>query len=95
MVIAYFLHAEAKDSTLHHVKFEESTTLPDFRANMSPENLDRMGEVYEGAKKMAPTSPHPGAPSSTVNLITGPLVGLWDKIRDSINPNANVPGQQS
>ena len=72
-------------SVREHVREEEGQIFPKLRSAMSPENLLAMGEALEKAKKMAPTHPHPKAPSTPPgNIIAGAPAALVDKARDAI-----------
>jgi hemerythrin superfamily protein len=69
----------------HHAQDEESKQFPSLRAHISREELVRMGEKVQTAKKLAPTRPHPGAPHSELfHKTLGPGVGLVDRLRDSL-----------
>lgn len=68
-----------------HVREEENDLLPKLRDAVGQEDLDRIGDAMEAAKKLAPTHPHPKAPSTPpANLVTGPAAGVVDRIRDAL-----------
>jgi hypothetical protein len=48
----------------HHALDEETEQFPELRARVPREQLVRMREQVETAKKIAPTRAHPGAPNS-------------------------------
>ncbi|MDQ3979416.1 MAG: hemerythrin domain-containing protein [Actinomycetota bacterium] len=72
-------------SVREHVQEEEGQILPKLRSSIAPEALITMGEALEKAKSMAPTHPHPRAPSTPPgNVIAGAPTALVDKARDAI-----------
>jgi hypothetical protein len=82
-------------SVLSHVKYEESQVLPKFRAQMKEDDLVRMGEIWEMAKKAAPTLPHPNAPNTPPgNLIAGPMAAFFDKMKEMVSGGPQGSGTQ-
>jgi hemerythrin superfamily protein len=70
----------------HHIEDEEGDLLPKMREACDAEELGKLGEQFEKAKKMAPTRPHPSAPDKPpANKILGPGVGLIDRMRDALS----------
>ena len=45
-----------------HIMFEQDVVWPAFEAAVSREDLEKLGEKLETAKKVAPTRPHPDTP---------------------------------
>ena len=69
----------------HHVQEEEGELLPKLRSAVSQERLDRLGEAMESGKRMAPTRPHPRAPSTPPgNIVAGPAAAVLDRVRDRV-----------
>lgn len=69
-----------------HVRDEESEQFPELRARLSHDQLMKLAEQVENAKKLAPTRPHPDAPNSELfHKLVGPGVGLVDRLRDKIS----------
>jgi len=67
-----------------HVEEEEGDLFPKLRAAVGPEELREMGEAMAQAKKMAPTRPHPQAPSTPPgNVVAGAAAAVVDKARDA------------
>lgn len=67
-----------------HVAEEEAQLLPELRRRVDPEQLQSMGAAMEAARKIAPTRPHPHAPSTPpANLVIGPVAALVDRVRDA------------
>jgi hemerythrin-like domain-containing protein len=82
-----FLEAIDKlETTLrHHVEHEESEQFPELRSRISGDQLVKMGEQVEKAKKLAPTRPHPNAPNNQFfHKLAGPGVGMIDRMRDRL-----------
>jgi hemerythrin superfamily protein len=68
-----------------HVHGEETELFPRLRALVDPAALVRLGTEILGAKKIAPTRPHPGSPHHPpMNRIAGPVMGLVDRAVDSL-----------
>lgn len=69
----------------HHVEEEETEMLPKLAASLSPDLLEDMGRRMERAKSMAPTRPHPLAPSTPPgNTVAGPTAAVVDRVRDAV-----------
>jgi hemerythrin superfamily protein len=69
----------------HHVQDEESDQFPHLRAHISGEQLVRLGEKVQAAKRLAPTRPHPSAPHSALfHKTVGPGIGMIDRLRDAL-----------
>jgi hemerythrin superfamily protein len=67
----------------HHVQEEEGELLPKLRAAVSQERLDQLGQAMESGKGLAPTRPHPGAPSTPPgNILASPAAAVVDRVRD-------------
>lgn len=73
------------DDTMPHLQEEETEVFPQLRETCTPEDLHDLGDKIRRLKKIAPTHPHPSAPDTPpANLITGPLAGLADRVRDAL-----------
>jgi hemerythrin superfamily protein len=69
----------------HHAHDEESEQFPQLRAQVPGEELVKLREKVETAKKVAPTRPHPNAPNAELfHKLVGPGVGLVDRLRDRL-----------
>jgi hypothetical protein len=54
------------------------------------EELIKLRDKVDTAKKLAPTRPHPGTPHSALfHKIVGPGVGLVDRLRDKLTNRSN------
>ncbi len=73
------------DEVAAHVQDEESNLFPMLQRTCSTEKLDELGDKVRRAKAMAPTRPHPSAPSTPpANKLLAPGVGLVDRARDFV-----------
>ncbi len=73
----------------HHANDEEADQFPQLRAHIPPDRLVELGVKVEGAKKLAPTRPHPSAPHSELfHKTVGPGVGMVDRLRDKLTGRA-------
>jgi acetyl esterase len=72
--------------TRHHVEDEEKQELPEFRSKAGAERMAELGKKFLAAKRMAPTRPHPNAPSEGVaERIAGMLAKPLDQVRDMMS----------
>lgn len=79
------------ETVRHHVEEEEEELFPDVQARVDEEQLRRLGELLESAKKVAPTRPHPSAPDEPPgNLIAGAGASLLDRARHAGRELARV-----
>jgi hemerythrin-like domain-containing protein len=70
----------------HHVDEEETEMLPQLASAVPAAKLAELGERMERAKAMAPTRPHPHAPSTPPgNLVVGPIAAAVDRARDAVS----------
>jgi hemerythrin superfamily protein len=75
------LEAVLKD----HVSDEENEHFPALRASVSHDELVKLAQQVETAKKLAPTRPHPNAPNNELfHKLAGPGVGMIDRLRDRL-----------
>src|SRR5437764_8578623 len=77
----------ARDEVRHHVKEEEASEgiLGQLRKHLPREELQRLATMTRAAKKLAPTRPHPNAPSTPPgNVIIGAAAALIERARDTL-----------
>ncbi|MFB8182248.1 hemerythrin domain-containing protein [Streptomyces sp. NPDC055966] len=73
------------DEVAAHVQDEENNLFPMLRQACTPEQLDDLGDKIRRAKAMAPTRPHPSAPSTpAASKLLAPGAGLVDRARDFV-----------
>jgi hemerythrin superfamily protein len=71
-------------SVRHHVQEEEDEMFPKLRSEVDAERLIELGKMVETAKMMAPTRPHPHAPTTPpANVVVGAVAGVADRVRDA------------
>ncbi|MER6217801.1 hemerythrin domain-containing protein [Streptomyces sp. NPDC001674] len=74
---------ELETEVLAHIYDEEQNLFPALRYACTQDALDELGDKTRRAKKLAPTRPHPGSPSTPpANKLLGPGIGLVDRARD-------------
>lgn len=68
-----------------HIQDEENEQFPELRRHIPADELVKLAEKVENAKKVAPTRPHPHAPNNELfHKLVGPGVGLIDRLRDRL-----------
>jgi hemerythrin-like domain-containing protein len=80
-----------------HIAYEQDVVWPLFQASVSDEDLVKLGERLEAAKKIAPTRPHPDTPPVPAVLKTmGTATAVLDHVRDAASGRAadNPPDPQ-
>jgi hemerythrin-like domain-containing protein len=69
-----------------HIMYEQGVVWPEFEAAVSREDLEKIGEKLEAAKKIAPTRPHPDTPpNATVQKTMGTAAATVDHVRDALS----------
>lgn len=69
-----------------HIEFEQSQVWPRFEQAEPPQDSEDLGREMAAAKKLAPTRPHPAAPSSAgAQKMAGPVAAAVDKARDVVS----------
>jgi hemerythrin superfamily protein len=75
-----------RNAVLAHAEAEESSVFMPLSTVLEEKELVRLGGLYDKAKKMAPTHPHPNAPDTPPgNVALGPVAALIDRTRDAIH----------
>ena len=69
-----------------HAEHEERDELPHVRQALATKNLQRLASIVLGVERdTAPTRPHPNLPTSAaVNLLIGPPISVFDRVRDAM-----------
>jgi Hemerythrin HHE cation binding domain len=74
-----------RDAVLVHAAHEEQEEFPLLRRSVTGARLAKLGGSVLRAERLAPTRPHPHAPSSGAgNLIVGPPTAVFDRVRDAV-----------
>lgn len=77
--------ASLRENVLAHAKAEEQGAFVLLASATSEEDLGALGKRYQDAKAAAPTHPHPHTPNSGIgNAVVGPVVALFDRVRDKM-----------
>ncbi|MEO3745377.1 hemerythrin domain-containing protein [Plantactinospora sp. B5E13] len=77
--------ARFADAVIQHASHEENEEFPSLRRSMSEAQLARMAGALRAAEAMAPTRPHPHTgESASANLLVGPPMAVFDRVRDAI-----------
>ena len=80
---------ELTEKLRHHAHDEEAEQFPQLSQYAPREELVKLREKVDRAKKLAPTRPHPGAPHNELfHKTVGPGVGLVDRLRDKLTDRA-------
>ncbi|SPM29556.1 hemerythrin domain-containing protein [Mycobacterium terramassiliense] len=80
-----------------HIAYEQDVVWPQVEAVLSRDELEKIGEKLETAKKVAPTRPHPNTPPNPAVLKTvGMGAAVVDHVRDAVTGRAadNPPDPQ-
>lgn len=80
-----------------HIAYEQDVVWPLFEAAVGRDELVKLGEKLETAKKIAPTRPHPDTPPAPAVLKTmGMATAVLDHVRDAASGRAadNPPDPQ-
>ena len=73
------------EAVIAHAEREEAEEFPQLREHVSAEQLRRMTGAVKAAEATAPTRPHPKSGESAIaNLIAGPPLALFDRMRDQV-----------
>lgn len=72
-------------SVREHVKEEEADLFQRIQGAIKQDQLNEMGTAMAAAKKLAPTHPHPHAPTTPPgNVVAGAAAGVIDRARDAV-----------
>jgi hemerythrin superfamily protein len=77
--------ATLAQAVITHATHEENDEFVYLRQNVPADKLQRMAGALKAAEATAPTRPHPRAgESATANLLAGPPIAVFDRIRDAV-----------
>ncbi|WP_422772300.1 hemerythrin domain-containing protein [Plantactinospora sp. WMMC1484] len=77
--------ATLSEAVVAHATREETEEFPSLRRDLSPAQLGRMAGAVRAAEATAPTRPHPHTgESAPANLMAGPPLAVFDRIRDAV-----------
>jgi hypothetical protein len=78
------LLAELRVSVLTHAHNEEAYEFRYLRREVATAQLKPLVGMVRAAEAVAPTHPHPGVESATANIVTGPVVSLFDRTKEMV-----------
>lgn len=73
-----------RDAVIEHAEREENEEFNLLQAELDAADLKRMAGAVRAAEAIAPTRPHPGVESATLNFAVGPFASMLDRARDAI-----------
>ncbi|SMD26741.1 hemerythrin domain-containing protein [Kibdelosporangium aridum] len=76
---------QLRDSVLLHAHREEHYEFRYLREHYEPARLQALAMAVRTAEKTAPTHPHPGVETMTENLVAGPVLSLFDRVKDAVS----------
>ncbi|MTE15716.1 hemerythrin domain-containing protein [Nocardia aurantiaca] len=77
--------ASFAQKVIEHAELEEKEEFSELRLNTSHDERVRLASVVSFAEALAPTRPHPEVGGSlAANLLIGPPLAVFDRIRDAI-----------
>jgi len=77
--------ADFRQAVLSHAEREEQQVFTPLRQKLDADKLESVYKALTAAEAVAPTHPHPSAPSSaTGNLVVGPFAAIADRVRDAL-----------
>ncbi|WP_428966154.1 hemerythrin domain-containing protein [Micromonospora fluostatini] len=77
--------ARLADAVVAHATREETEEFPALRGSLTAAELGRMAGALRAAEATAPTRPHPHTgESARANLVAGPPLAVFDRIRDAV-----------
>lgn len=77
--------ARFRDAVVAHAEHEETEEFAKLQAELGSADLERMAGAVRAAEAIAPTRPHAGVESATLNFAVGPFASMLDRARDVIS----------
>lgn len=71
-------------AVIRHVEEEENDLFPRLDAALGQQRMSELGQALDKAKKLAPTRPHPNAPSTFPANVANVAAGVVDRARDLV-----------
>jgi hemerythrin superfamily protein len=79
------------ENVRRHVQEEERQLLPALKRLVTADELVELGDALLGAKRLAPTRPHPTAPDEPPgNVLTTPANAVYDRSRDALSRGLEI-----
>jgi hemerythrin superfamily protein len=73
-----------RDAVIDHAGHEENEEFNKLKRQLDSDDLGRMAKALKAAEAIAPTRPHAGVESATLNFAVGPFASMLDRARDLI-----------
>lgn len=73
-----------REAVLEHAEREETEEFTKLTRELDADELKRLAGAVRAAEAIAPTRPHPGVESATLNFAVGPFASMLDRARDAI-----------
>jgi hemerythrin superfamily protein len=73
-----------RQAVVDHAEREENEEFNKLQRKLDADELKRMAKAVQVAEAIAPTRPHPGVESATLNFAVGPFASMLDRARDAI-----------
>ncbi|MDN4520622.1 hemerythrin domain-containing protein [Mycolicibacterium austroafricanum] len=73
-----------RDAVLEHAEHEEAEEFTKLKRELDADELKSLAGAVRAAEAIAPTRPHPGVESATLNFAVGPFASMLDRARDAI-----------
>lgn len=77
--------SDFRDAVVEHAEHEEIEEFSLLQAELDEADLKRMAGAVRAAEAIAPTRPHAGVESATLNFAVGPFASMLDRARDAIS----------
>jgi hemerythrin superfamily protein len=74
-----------RDDVIDHAEHEENEEFTKLERNLDADDREKMAKAVLAAEAIAPTRPHPGVESATMNFAAGPFASMVDRARDAIS----------
>ena len=83
--------ATLAEAVTQHAEREEREEFQRMREKFPADQLQTMAKTVQAAQSLAPTRPHPRiGESQTANLLVGPPLSVFDRIRDKVRDSAQA-----
>jgi hypothetical protein len=73
-----------RQAVVEHAEREEHEEFGYLQKSLPADRLQRLTGAVLAAQKVAPTRPHPGTEGATANLLLGPPLAVFDRVRDAV-----------
>jgi hemerythrin superfamily protein len=72
-----------RDAVIDHAEHEENEEFTKLQRKLDANDRERLAKAVRAAEAIAPTRPHPGVESATLNTVVGPFASMIDRARDA------------